>query len=70
MAGGLDNLRQEALEEQEVKERYEELIITDVQSDQIFGMSAVERMFISIGCFLLTSLGGFFLLLLMDKIAV
>lgn len=70
MAGGLDDLRQEALEEQEVQDRYEELLATDVHSDTLFGMSPVERMFVSIGCFLLTTLGGFLLLLVMDKIAI
>ena len=70
MAGGLDDLRQKALEEQEVQDRYEELIATDVQSDTLFGMSPVERMFVSIGCFLLTTLGGFLLLLVMEKIAI
>lgn len=70
MAGGLDDLRQKALEEQEIEERYEELLTTEVHSDKMFGMTAVERMFVSIGCFLFTSLGGFFLLLVMDKIAV
>ena len=71
MPGGseLQDLRQKALEEQEVAQRFEEYI-TEVQSDKLFGMSAVERMFISIGCFLLTSLGGFLLLLVMDKIAL
>ncbi len=70
MAGDLEELRQKALEEQEIQERYEELLATDVQSDTLFGMTAVERMFVSIGCFLLTTLGGFFLLLVMDKIAI
>lgn len=70
MAGGLDDLRQKALEEQEVQERYEELLANDVHSDRLFGMSPVERMFVSIGCFLLTSLGGFLLLLVLEKIAI
>lgn len=70
MAGGLDDLRQKALEEQQVQERYEELLAADVRSDKLFGMTAVERMFVSIGCFLLTTLGGFLLLLVMEKIAI
>ena len=38
--------------------------------ERIFGMTAAERMFVSIGCFLVVSLAGFLLLLLMDKIAL
>jgi hypothetical protein len=33
-------------------------------------MTAAERMFVSIGCFLVTSLGGFLLLLILGKIAI
>ena len=67
---GLDDLRREALEEDIALERYEEYVVRDVHSDKIFGMTAAERMFVSIGCFLVTSLGGFMLLLIMDKIAL
>lgn len=70
MSGGLDDLRQKALEEQEVHERYEDLLSSEGASDRLFGMSAVERMFVAIGCFVLTSLAGFLLLLVMDKIAL
>lgn len=67
---GLDDLRREALEEDIAIEGYEQFASTDVQSDKIFGMTAAERMFVSIGCFLVISLGGFMLLLVLDKIAL
>jgi hypothetical protein len=66
---GLDDLRRQALEEERIAEDLDK-IIPPVTSDKIFGMTAAERMFVSIGCFLLTSLAGFFLLLIMDKIAI
>jgi hypothetical protein len=47
-----------------------DLMAPTVVSDRMFGMTAAERMFVSIGCFLLTSLAGFFLLLILDKIAL
>ncbi|MCD4687371.1 MAG: hypothetical protein K8S97_15690 [Anaerolineae bacterium] len=69
MPGGLSDLRKDALKGEQEQEDYQDYI-SEVQSDKLFGMSAVERMFVSIGCFLLTSLGGFLLLLVMDKIAL
>lgn len=69
MSNDLDDLRRKALEEEQTQEDYEALA-TAAGSDKLFGMSAVERMFVSIGCFLLTSLGGFLLLLVLDKIAI
>jgi hypothetical protein len=66
---GLDDLRRQALEEERVSEDISKIAPT-VAPDRIFGMTAAERMFVSIGCFLLTSLAGFFLLLIMDKIAI
>jgi hypothetical protein len=70
MAGDLEELRRMAAEEQLDVEGYESVITPEVSSEKIFGMTAVERMFVSIGCFLLTSLAGFFLLLIMGKIAL
>jgi len=70
MAGDLEELRRMAAEEQMEVEGYESVITPEVVSERIFGMTAVERMFVSIGCFLLTSLAGFFLLLVMGKIAL
>ena len=66
---GLDDLRRQALEEEREKIDIDKIAPTG-GSDRIFGMNPAERMFVSIGCFLLTSLLGFFLLLIMDKIAV
>ncbi len=69
MAGGLDDLRRQALEEEHIAVDLDQIAPTGV-SDRMFGMTAAERMFVSVGCFLLTSLAGFFLLLIMDKIAL
>lgn len=66
----LDELRRSALEDEVDFENYEAYLAGEVRSDRIFGMTPIERMFVSIGCFLMTSLGGFLLLLLMDKIAL
>lgn len=68
--GNLDDLRRTALEQEIVTDSYESYVARGVVSDKIFGMTAAERMFVSIGCFLVTSLAGFFLLLVMGKIAL
>lgn len=65
MSQDLNSLRQKALEQEVVQEP-----IAVVHSERIFGMTAAERMFVSIGCFLTTSLVGFLLLLILDKIAL
>ena len=70
MSNDLDSLRRSALEEDVKVDAYESYLAGEVHSDKMFGMTAAERMFVSIGCFMLTSLGGFFLLLLLDKIAI
>lgn len=66
----MDDLRRSALDEEPIIESYETYVAKGVTSDKIFGMTAAERMFVSIGCFLVTSLAGFFLLLIMGKIAL
>lgn len=70
MSSNLDELRRSALEEEQVIEGFENYLAGQVRSDRLFGMTAAERMIVSIGCFLLTSLGGFLLLLIMGKIAL
>lgn len=73
MANDLGDLRRSALEELEAEQsvaRYEDYMTRRVVADRLFGMTAIERMFVSIGCFILTSLGGFLLLLVMEKIAL
>ena len=71
MARDLEELRRSALEgDQVVMPGFESVMGREVRSDKLFGMTAIERMFVSIGCFLLTSLAGFFLLLVMGKIAL
>jgi hypothetical protein len=66
----VEDLRRRALEEEEVADDYRNYLAQGVRSDKVFGMTAVERMFVSIGCFLVTSLAGFVLLLAIDKIAL
>lgn len=66
----LDDLRRQMWEDDIEKEGIEDLIADEVPPDKLFGMTAAERMFVSIGCFLLTSLGGFFLLLIMGKMVI
>jgi hypothetical protein len=66
----LQELRQSALDEDLVTEYYEEYLAGEVHSDKMFGMTAVERMFVSVGCFIITTLGGVVLLLIMDKIQI
>ncbi|NLE50378.1 MAG: hypothetical protein GX613_03135 [Chloroflexi bacterium] len=65
----IDELRRQALEEEIIVESYE-TYLEHARSDRLFGMTAAERMFVSIGCFLVTSLAGFLLLLVMGKIVV
>ena len=68
---GLEDLRREALEEDITVEGYENYVSSqNIAAEKIFGMTAAERMFVSVGCFILTSLGGFLLLLVMEKIAL
>jgi hypothetical protein len=66
----MENLRRSALEEETVTPTINPYLAPEPRSEKMFGMTAVERMFVSIGCFMVTSLGGFLLLLIMDKIAV
>lgn len=70
MSDNLDELRRRALEEEEVIESYEVFAAPGEGPERIFGMTAAERMFVSIGCFLVVTLAGFMLLLVMDKIAL
>jgi hypothetical protein len=70
MSSDMEELRRRALEQEEVVEGYESSMVRNVRSDKLFGMTAVERMFVSIGCFLVTSLAGFLVLLVMGKIAL
>jgi hypothetical protein len=70
MADDLDALRDAALREDDIFIGHEADLAPEVHSDRLFGMTPVERMFVSIGCFLATSLAGFLLLLVMEKIAL
>jgi hypothetical protein len=66
----LDDLRRQALERGVEDESFEEYLAEDVGPDKMFGMTAAERMFVSIGCFLVTCLGGFLILLVMEKMVI
>ncbi len=66
MSNDLNSLRQKALEQEIIQEP----VASRSAGDRIFGMTAAERMFVSIGCFLTTTLVGFLLLLILDKIAL
>lgn len=70
MGFNLEDLRRSALEEEAVVDQYEKYLAAETRSDKLFGMTALERMFVSVGCFLVTSLAGFLLLLVLDKIAI
>ena len=68
---GMDDLRNLALEDEEVsQDSYETVMVKNVSSDRLFGMTAAERMFVSVGCFLVTSLVGFLALLVLEKIVI
>jgi hypothetical protein len=69
MDNSMEDLRRKALEEEIIIEGYEN-ILEEARGDTLFGMTAAERMFVSIGCFLFTSLAGFLLLLVTEKIAL
>jgi hypothetical protein len=70
---GMDDLRRQILEEERRKimeAENKKLISSGPAPEKMFGMTAAERMFVSIGCFLMTSLGGFLVLLITEKIAL
>ena len=66
----LDDLRRQALEHGAEEESFDEYLADGVGPDKMFGMTAAERMFVSVGCFLVTALGGFLLLLVMEKMVI
>jgi hypothetical protein len=66
----LDDLRRQALEGDMEQEGFEQYLADEVATEKMFGMTAAERMFVSIGCFLVTCLGGFLLLLVMEKMVI
>jgi hypothetical protein len=73
MADDLGDLRSSLIDDMDddaAQERYEAYVASAAHNERIFGMTAVERMFVSIGCFFVVSLGGFLLLLIAEKIAI
>lgn len=67
----LEHLRQLALENEEPSfEDFSNVVVKETDDGRIFGMNAVERMFISIGLFLVVTVFSVMLLLLTDSIAI
>jgi hypothetical protein len=66
----MDELRREVLEEQEMARKYPDILAPKVNSGTWFGMTAVERLFIAIGCFLVTSLASCVLLAVLKRITL
>lgn len=67
----MDDLRKIARQQENELLRSSDVVIPrEIGSDKLFGMTPVERMFISIGCFLVTGMAGFLILLVLDKIAL
>lgn len=68
----LDELRNLALENLDEDPYFGEFekMIAKPQSDLIFGLNPVERMFLSIGLFLVTMVGSIFMLLVTGSIAI
>jgi hypothetical protein len=63
----LDDLRRQALESSDAT-GFDPRAVAD--DDLLFGMNAVERMFVSIGLFLVVSILSFLLLLLSGSIEI
>ena len=69
----MDDLRRQILEDERrkiVEAQDRQIVASTPAPEKMFGMTAAERMFVSIGCFLVTSLGGFLVLLLTDRIVL
>ena len=66
----IDDLRELALKEDEPEFSDFNAEAERGRDDKIFGMNAVERMFLSVGLFLVVSVLSFLLLLLTDSIAL
>lgn len=62
----LNDLRQVALGNDELDENYEELVST--AEDKLFGMNAIERMFLSVGLFGITLVLSVILLVATESI--
>ena len=50
----MDDLRRQALESELEDGSFDEYLADDEGPDRMFGMTAAERMFVSVGCFLVT----------------
>lgn len=65
----LDDLRQAALNQDDDPLESHQRAMAQVDDDRLFGMSALERMFVSIGLFGITLIISMLLLVLTDSIA-
>lgn len=66
----LDELRQLAIEADAPQFEGIGDVIAEEEDDKIFGLNAIERMFISVGLFLVIAVVSFLILMLTDSIAV
>ncbi len=66
----LDELRQLAIEADAPQFEGISDVIAEEEDDKIFGLNAIERMFISVGLFLVIAVVSFLVLMLTDSIAV
>lgn len=69
----LDELRRKALESDEPEDAFFGNVANNVQrvdDGKIFGLNAVERMFLSVGLFLVVSVLSVFLLLITSSIVL
>lgn|SRR5690606_6253036 len=66
----LDLLRERLLVEDEPDFEDAQVLVKNVDDGKIFGLNAVERMFLSIGLFLVVSVLSVLLLLMTDSIAI
>jgi|GEM_PF-945371 len=68
----LDDLRQAAIDQDDPivsSSNFDDPVIIEDDDDRLFGMNAIERMFLSIGLFGIVLILSFLLLLVTDSIA-
>jgi hypothetical protein len=65
----LDDLRQAALNQDDDPLESHQRAVAKVEDDRLFGMTALERMFLSVGLFGITLVISMLLLIVTDSIA-
>jgi hypothetical protein len=66
----LDDLRQATLDQDDEPIVSHRAAVASQENDRLFGLTAIERMFLSIGLFFLTLVGSVLLLLVTESIAL